>query len=78
MRPRGSKIQLYLPDPYRAGAVFLAWLAKQGQDAEFSECEDQWNLSKKGHPTPELDGIRLDKFIKMMGDYYIIRMCLAG
>ncbi|VVB68997.1 Uncharacterised protein [uncultured archaeon] len=73
MRPRGKRIQLCLPDPYRAGAAFLAWLAKQGQDAEFSECEAQWNLSKKDHPTPELAGIKLDKFIKMMGTNYIIQ-----
>lgn len=73
MRPRGSNIQLFLPNPYRAGAAFLAWLAKQGQDAPFSECEDQWVLSKNAHPTPELDEIKLDKFIKMMGPRNIIQ-----
>jgi hypothetical protein len=71
--PRGARPRLDPPDPHLAGAAFLAWLAKQGGDEELSVCEYQWELSKKNHPTPELDGVNLYEYVNSLGPELIVK-----
>jgi hypothetical protein len=71
--PRGARPRLEDPDPYLAGAAFLAWLAKQGGDEELAVCEYQWELSKKNHPTPELEGVDLCDYVRILGPELIVK-----
>jgi hypothetical protein len=71
--PVASSAMLEPPDPHRAGAAFLAWLAKQGGDEDSSVCEFQWALSKINHPTPELDGVGLYEYLASLGHELVVR-----
>jgi len=71
--PRGAQPRLELPDPLLAGAAFLAWLAKIGGDEELSVCEYQWKLSKKNHPTPELEDVDLYEYVRSLGRELIVK-----
>lgn len=66
-------LQLESPDPYRAGASFLAWLSKQGQEADHSDCIDKWELHNKNNPTKELTGRSLEDFLEYLGPELIIK-----
>jgi len=66
-------LKLEPPNPYRAGAAFLAWLSKQGQEADLSDCLDKWELHNRNNPTKEFAGWSLDVFIKYIGPELIIK-----
>lgn len=66
-------LKLEEPNPYLAGAAFLAWLSKQGQEADLSDCLDKWDLHNKNKPTQELAEFDLDDFIKYLGPELIIK-----
>ena len=71
--PRGARPMLEPPDPYLAGAAFLAWLAKQGGDAELSVCEYQWELAKRNHPTPDLEDTDLYQYVRDLGLELVVK-----
>jgi hypothetical protein len=66
-------LKLEEPNPYPAGAAFLAWLSKQGQEADLSDCLDKWDLHNRNKPTKELEKFNLDDFIKYLGPELIIK-----
>jgi hypothetical protein len=61
------------PNPYRAGATFLIWLAKQGGVEELSICRYEWELSKTNHPTPELESVDLCEYLEILGQDLIVK-----
>lgn len=71
--PHGARPRLEPPDPLYAGAAFLAWLAKIGGDEELSVCEYQWELSKRNHPTPELNDVDLYEYVRFLGRELIVK-----
>jgi hypothetical protein len=73
MLPRGKVPELKAPDPFYAGAAFLAWLAKQGGEEELCVCESQWELNLRNHPTPELEDMDLEEYVRLLGPELIIK-----
>ncbi|MBN1323890.1 MAG: hypothetical protein JW986_07845 [Methanotrichaceae archaeon] len=72
MKSKGKGIRLsepWEPDPGFGGAIFLAWLAKRGQNAKLSVATSEWE--KKRKVDPALSKISLEEFVSFVGTDYL-------